>query len=283
MKRTMLTLLALVVGAGSAQGAVVATTIHSDGGFGNPGTVMAQIASDDLLQQPGVVGVESNAATGWHPATPALEKFTTLTDGLGPTSGLSGLVNDFSPAPVNMFTYSLPNPTDIGTISLIGGNAGGDGRVFLTFRVEVSTDNGANFVPLGGFVPGVGNNANGYYQSDASGSINVSGNAANISGDPSNPYEETRVLLTDTTGVLAAGVTDIRIGTFDVGNTQGRYQDPYTGVNPFTGVDDGFDAAVEGTLLWEIDVTAAVPEPGTVLLLAGMVVGGVAMRRRLRY
>jgi len=51
---------------------------------------------------------------------------------------------------------------------------------------------------------------------------------------------------------------------------------PYDGVNPFTGLDDGLNAAFVSPLVWELDVLA-IPEPSTLALL---VLGLLALRRR---
>lgn len=191
-------------------------------------------------------------------------------------SGVTGLLNDFqgptiglAANDVNYFTYSFGGPKGVSDIIVTSGNFGGDGRIFLTFLAEYSTDNGANWT---GFGPN-----SGYFQSDPSGSINVAGNAQNISGDQFDPYEETQVAITrDDRPFLAAGVTDLRFLFFNVDNTQGQNRDPYAGVNPFTGFDDGFTQPATGSLVWEIDV---VPEPATLMLLG---VGAVGLLRRRR-
>lgn len=264
--------------AASANAAIVSTTIHDHGALGVHGAPQSSIVSGDLLEMPGVIGTDSASPTTWHGA--AAGRFSQLTDGLPPTNGLDGLLNDFQGPTIGVganqldyFTYSFPSPQEVGRINIIGGNFGGDARIFLTFLAEYSTDNGANWQGIGG--PG----GTGYYQSDPTPSINVLGNPVNISGDPNNPYEETMVsIFDDASATLISAVTDVRFLFFNVGNTQGQYQDPYDGLNPFNGLNDNLNTPVQGSLVWEIDVIE-VPEPATLALL-GM--GALAVIRRRR-
>jgi len=66
-------------------------------------------------------------------------------------------------------------------------------------------------------------------------------------------------------------VTDIEFNFYAVDNTQGQMRDPFSGVNPFTGTDDGLTFPVVSPLIWEIDVlgTAAVSPPRLTAGLAG--------------
>ena len=273
-----LALAAVALAATSASAAITVINMNGDGGFGNEGPIINSIVSGDLLEQPGVVATEN--PTGWHGANPnASERLPSLTDGIGPVSGVTGLLNDFEPQPIKTINYALAGPADVAAINVIGGNGGGDGRVFLTFTLEASIDGGVNYAPVGGFVPTLGSNPNGYYQSNASGAINGPGNPGNLSGDPNNPFEETLVSISDDAGALITGATDIRIAFFAVDNTGGQYRDPFDGVNPFTGVDDGLSAAFVAPLIWEVDVVA-IPEPSTVACLAAGLAGLLLQRRR---
>lgn len=73
---------------------------------------------------------------------------------------------------------------------------------------------------------------------------------------------------------MLTGVTDLEFNFYSTSNTQGRMDDPYNGVNPFTAVDDGLAAAFESPLIHEIDV---IPEPASLSLL---LLGGLAVLRR---
>jgi len=271
MRKSLWAVTAIAVMTASASAAIVSNTTHDHGALGTPGVPVSSIVSGDLLES--AAGTQSNAATGWHGAAPAEpERFQALTDGTGPITGLTGLMNDNMPNQVvNTFSYTLAAPSDITEIQVVTGNFGSDGRIFSTFVVEASTDNGSNWAGVGGA------GGTGYYQSDPSGTINAPGNGGNLSGDPNDPYEETLVsIFDDGGGLLGSGVTDIRFHFFSVDNTGGQSRDPYDGVNPYTGVNDGLSAAFVSPLVWEIDV---LPEPTSLMLVA---FGGLGLLRRRR-
>jgi hypothetical protein len=272
--------IAIALVASPAHAVITATTTHAHNA--GIGSVVTPIFSNDLLQESGVIASETNAGAGWHPAngSPA-NQLASVTDGLQPNVGVAGLLNDNNPGNViNRFDYQLPGPRDVGQIRILGGNFGSDGRIFITTVVEASTNGGATFFPVGGFVPTLGANTLGYYQSDASGVVNAPGNPGNISGDAANPYEETLLtIFDDASATLIAGATDLRFSMYSVDNTGGQNRDPFNGVNSFTGVDDGLSAAFVSPLIWEIDVVA-IPEPASCALAAAAVFGLVMIARR---
>lgn len=251
MRLFLCSLVVMLMATASADAAIVGKTKHSDATFAVPGDVVNSIVSGDMLEQVGVVASESNAATGWHGAAPAEPgRFIQVTDGAGPATNLDGLMNDFSGAPVNVFTYALTKPKNVSAVQVIGGNYGGDGRAFITVVVEASTDGGNNYFGVGG-VGGTG-----YYQSDPSGTLN----------QPPDGFEETRIRIKDDGGAdIVSGATHLRFSMFSVDNTGGQNRDPYDGVNPYTNLDDGLTAAFVSPLIWEID---ALPEPSSAVLLA---------------
>lgn len=207
----------------------------------------AQIAQNDLIA--GLIGTELPGDLGWHPAnTNPSDQLPALTDGFGALSGLTGLLNDFPGAgnPTKRLQYDLNAASDIGEIRILTGNGGGDGRIFSTTVVNYSTDGGSNFNFLG------------YFQSDPSGTIN------NAGSDP-RYYSTLVTIYDDAGGNLLSGVTNLQFDMYSVDNTGGQMRDPYDGVNPFTGVDDGLSAAFVSPLVYEIDVT---PEPSSLGLLA---------------
>jgi hypothetical protein len=84
-----------------------------------------------------------------------------------------------------------------------------------------------------------------YVQSHPSGTLNNSS------------FNQWRVVLSqlrDDSGLLARGATHIRFHFYGVDNTQGHCRDPFAGLNPFTGFDDGLSAPITSPLVWEIDV-----------------------------
>lgn len=159
-----------------------------------------------------------------------------FTDGIGiRATGLTGLLADF-PGPGNptkRIQYTLAAPADISEIRVFTGNNGRDGRVFHTYTAAFSSDGGQTFTaPI-------------YVQSHPSGTIN------------NQDFNQWRVVLSqlqDTSGFLAQGVTHIHLDFYAADNSQGQTRDPFDGVNPFTGSDDGYNAANTSPLVWEIDV-----------------------------
>lgn len=238
----------------AASAAVVQTTQHDAASIGLAG----QLAVGDLIS--GLIATELPGDTGWHPANPAATNgsldpagLPTFTNDVNDT-GLNGLLNDFPTlgTPTKSIQYDLAGPSDIAEIQWLTGNDGGDGRIFSTAVVRYSTDGGSNFSQLG------------YFESDAPGTVNA------------GTWRSTLVNVSDDAGALLTGVTNLQFDFYAVDNTGGQYRDPFDGVNPFNGVDDGLSAAFVAPLLWEIDVIA-VPEPATLGLLA---LGGLALVRR---
>lgn len=221
----------------------------------------SELSSTDLIQ--GLIATELAGDNGWHPANPAesnsLHPFGLpgFTDGAGPTGSgddVLGLLNDFPElgTPTKLIQYDLASPSNIGQINVLTGNWDNtDGRIFSTFVIRYSTNGGADYVPLGGFVPTIGPNSSGYYQSDPSGRINEFGGEFVGNLETIGSF----VSIFDDGGVnLANGVTNLQFDFYSVDNTQGENRDPFDGTNPFTGVDDGLTAAFVSPLVWEIDV-----------------------------
>lgn len=259
MKRFFLATLFLAASS-LAHAAVTSTTVHGPAG----NSLDSELETSDLIS--GLIATELPGDMGWHPANPASVNGSLDPNGL-PTftndsgeSGLAGLLNDFPGAgmPTKRIQYNLASPSEIGEIKILSGNDGRDGRVFSTTVISLSTDNGANFAPLG------------YFQSDPSGTVNA------------GEWGSTLVtIFDDASPVLASGVTNLQFEFYAVDNTGGQMRDPFDGVNPFTGVDDTLTAAFVSPLIWEIDVTAPIPEPSSMVLLAGVAtVGAVVWRRR---
>jgi len=233
-----------------AQAGVVSTTVHGmDSHQLDP-----LISVGDVIA--GQLGIELAPMNGWHPANsdPA-DQLAAFTDGAGVLgSGLTGLLNDFPGAgvPAKTVRYSF-TATDISGLRILSGNNGGDGRIFSTTVVRYSDNGGSSFNLLG------------YFQSDPSGTIN-----------PGTSFSTMVTIYDDASPILRAGVTDIIFELYSVDNTGAQMRDPFDGLNPFTGTDDGLTAAFVSPLIWELDVVQ-VPEPTTPALL---VLGLLAMRIR---
>ncbi len=209
---------------------------------GEEADLAATYATNDLIA--GLLPVELPGDKGWHPAnTDPLDQLPAFTDGQGVrATGLTGLLNDFPGAgnPTKLVQYALPVPCEINEIRVFTGNNGRDGRVFHTYTVRFSSDWGQTFTDRI------------YVQSHPSGTVNNANNHA---------WLAVLSQLTNTTDMLAREVTHIEFDFYSVDNTEGEMRDPYDGVNPFTGTDDGLTAAIESPLVWEIDVLGTESPP----------------------
>jgi len=230
--QTISTIIALcctaIAGSGSAQVTLLVTQ-------GEESDLAATYSSTDLIE--GLIPRELPGDRGWHSVnTDPLDQLPAFTDGQGlRATGLTGLLNDFPGAglPAKLVLYALPVPSDIDEIRVFTGNNGRDGRVFHTYTVRFSSDWGRTFTdPI-------------YVQSHPSGTLN---NTAN------HQWRVVLSQLTNTESRLATEVTQIEFDFYSVDNTQGEMRDPFDGINPFTGTDDGRSAAFVSPLVWEIDV-----------------------------
>lgn len=203
---------------------------------------------------------------GWHPANPASSNannangLPTFTNGLGPQGPLDGLLNDFpgDGVPTKRLVFDLGGSFDVGQINILGGNANDpDGRVFITTIIRVSTDGGTTWTDLDGNGGTVVYDGKAYTDSnldpqDAS-PFNIP-NGSYFQSDPSlttntflnNGWKSTFMQITDDASpVLAAGVTHVSVDFYAVHHTDNILEDPFFGVNPFTGIDDNLaDAGV---------------------------------------
>lgn len=263
--RSIVALILVGLMASLASAAVVSTTVHSPIKSGNPGGLDGQILNNDCLN--GLIGTELPGDMGWHPANgDPLDKLPAFTDGSGmrPT-GLTGLLNDFPGAgnPAKLVDYDVSattcNALGVAQINIHTSN-NEDGRIFSTTVIRYSTDGGNNYNLLG------------YFQSDPSGTINSAGHPQSIG------QKATMVSIFDdaAAAIIPAGVTNIEFDLYAADNSQGQNRDPFDGVNPFTGLDDGLSAAIVSPLVMELDVIAA-PEPASLSLLG---LGAVFLRRR---
>jgi hypothetical protein len=242
--RLVLSLCCVIASAtASAQLAVTVTQ-------GEESDLAASYASTDLIE--GLIPTELPGDRGWHSAnTDPLDQLPAFTDGEGIRStGLTGLLNDFpgSGLPAKLIQYALPVPADIDEIQVFTGNNGRDGRVFHTYTVRFSSDWGQTFSD---YI---------YVQSHASGTLNNANNHA---------WRVVLSQLTNTVAKLAREVTHIDFNFYSVDNTGGQMRDPFDGVNPFTGTDDGLNAAFESPLVWEIDVLGTDSPPRLAAKLSG--------------
>lgn len=215
---------------GSAAPVVVTTQ-------GELGDLAAAYSSTDLIE--GMIPTVLPGDKGWHPVnTDPADQLPAFTDGQGmrPT-GLTGLLNDFPGAgtPTKLIEYQFSTPKNLTEIRVFSGNKNNtDGRVFHTYTAEFSP-NGVDYTaPI-------------YVQSHPSGTIN------NDNGE-FNHWHMALTQLTDDSGVVGAGVKYLRLKFYSVDNTGGQMRDPFDGVNPFTGTDDGLTAAFVSPLILEIDV-----------------------------
>jgi hypothetical protein len=212
---------------------------------GEEANLAAPYSNTDLIQ--GLIPAVLSGDRGWHPANQdPLDQLPAFTDGTGIRfTGLTGLLNDFPGAgnPTKLIEYDLGGVFRIDEIRIFSGNNGRDGRVFHTYTVFISRDNGQTF----DFVA--------YVQSHPSGTLNNS------------QFNQWRVVLTqlyNPLDTIARGVTHIRFHFYSVDNTGGQMRDPFDGTNPFTGTNDGLTAAFVSPLIWEIDVIGVEMVPGDV-------------------
>lgn len=205
----------------------------------------------------GMIATELPGDKGWHPANPASANpanpngLATFTDGTGPVSSLSGLLNDFPDplgTPVKKIQYNLAGAIDVQKIAILSGNQlNADGRIFSTTVIRYSTNGGSSFQQLG------------YFESAPLGSINNESGAPGTTEDAALFFE----IYDDAGGAIAAGVTNLQFDFYAVNNTGGQYRDPFDGVNPFTQIDDGLTAAFQSPLIWEIDVLGQTATPSS--------------------
>lgn len=206
---------------------IMSTTHHGDAGG-----LDGQIVTDDLIA--GMHAEQLPGDLGWASWIEA-DTLLVPTDGVRGLSSRYGLLNNSpgSGTPVKRLRYQLTGPSDITAIRVLTGHpfdGSGDARVFSTFVIRYSTDGGVTYHLLG------------YFQSDPSGTQNTA------------TWQATLVEVYDSqASVMIAGATHLEFDLFAVG-AAGVMEDPYTGGNPYTGVDDGLPAAVASPYLWEIDV-----------------------------
>jgi hypothetical protein len=204
-------------------------------------------ATDPCLSVPGIC----QPSEGFDPCCGAT--LPNLTDGAAGMV-LNAVLRDYARAAL-IVRYNLPAPTNIGSIVVYAANedpnAPGNGRIFQTYSVEISTNNGGSFTQLGPLV--------------TTGTFGAN-NAAN------NRASFTR-LFDNNSQTLASGVTNLRFIFYCVSNTQGFYLDPWQGVTSEDGIyqsecpdaeaedTDGRRKAFEAPIIKEIDVFPPSAEP----------------------
>lgn len=259
MKTLLITLLALPT---LVFGAVTLQTFHSS----ELATLGLDIANDDFLNgdlpsSASGFGADGDGFRTDPPPTPKGERFPAYTDGLGPLSGLTGLLADNEPVQSGRILQTVEyafGGYDLVALHIFTGNT--DARTFQAYRVSYLPTGSDTFI-------GLGNNG-GYFQSDPSGKTYGT----------DDRWTATR-LFDDEGGFLAEKVATLRIEFYASGkNVENDARDPFDGVNPFTGTDDGLTPANLGTLVLEVDAIA-VPEPSVIGLLG---LGAVAIFTLLR-
>ena len=250
---TSAVLVGIVLSASSIRAEITVTTDHGPNPNFDSTYFDGMLSSNDLIE--GLIATELPADKGWHPAnTNPADQLAAFTNGLGATGTLTGLLNDFpgEGVPTKSIQYDLAQASNIGKINILTGNANDvDGRAFCTVLIRYSTDNGNNFSPLGGYVPGIGSNSDGYYQSDAPLVINEPGGAVNGNLETLVSFMS---IADDVSPLIASGVTNLQFDFYATNNTVNWYWDPFDGVNPYSGYDDGQTEAISSPLVWEIDV-----------------------------
>lgn len=219
-----------------------------------------KVSNADLIN--GKIGTPLTGDAGWHPVnTNPADQWAAFTDGvLG--GGLAGLLNDpidsmLMGTAIKRVQYNLDGPTDVAAVRVFTGNDGRDGRVFHAYYSEWSTDGSTwNF---------------GYYAQ--------SHNTGHINNSSVNNWKDVSTTVSRAGGTLWEDAVAVRFYFFAVHNTVNENRDYINGVNPFTGVDDGFSAAQVSPLVREIDIEA-VPEPGTMIALGAGLAALAARRRR---
>jgi hypothetical protein len=264
MKRTI-----FIVGAAALSLNAVAQYV-SDPGLdiltmtGDSAVTTGNVDAADLIQ--GQIAVERAGDRGWHPATPTGQenRLGAFTDGTR-TPGGAGLLWDALdgdgnrvPGPVKLLEYSFAVPANLSNINVFSANDNPDIRAVHQYVVRWSTDGGQSFAD------------DVLVRSADSGFVNQgSGNTDRMSS----------IFALDG-GFFATGVTHVQFDFYATGEGEGTV-DPWNGVNPFSGVDDGFDIPFVSPQIKEIDIVGQpVPEPATMLALGAGLAALAARRRR---
>ncbi len=253
-------ILGVAVSGSQIHAAITVTTDHGPNPNFDHTLFDSLLSNSDIIQ--GLIATELPGDMGWHPANPASTNslhpngLPAFTDGSGGFNIFAGLLNDFpgEGTPTKVIQYDLPQPTSIGGINILSGNLNDvDGRVFAAVVIRYSTNNGASFSPLGGFVPGLGSNSNGYYASDTPLTINRPGGASDVPANLETLVSFMRI-SDDLSPTIASSVTNLQFDFYATNNSDGWERDSFDGVNPFTGFDDTQPPAISSPLIWEIDV-----------------------------